>query len=61
MVSLIGLPIGIILKLPAVWVLATLGIVIGGIKLRRETLPHVKVHAKQTPFDRSHVVVLLIT
>ena len=32
-VSLLGLPIGIILKLPAVWVLATLGIVIGGLKL----------------------------
>ena len=32
-VSLLGLPIGIILQLPAVWVLATLGIVIGGIKL----------------------------
>jgi hypothetical protein len=32
-VSLLGLPIGIILQLPAVWVLATIGIVVGGIKL----------------------------
>ena len=32
-VSLIGLPVGIILKLPAVWGLAILGIVIGGGKI----------------------------
>ena len=40
-VSIIGLPIGILLGLPAVWGLAILGIVIGGIQivLRRSNKP----------------------
>ena len=32
-VSIIGLPIGVFLKLPVVWGLAILGIIIGGIKI----------------------------
>ena len=32
-VSIIGLPIGIVLGLPVVWGLAILGIIIGGIKV----------------------------
>lgn len=32
-VSLVGLPVGIILKLPVVWGLAILGIAIGGTKI----------------------------
>lgn len=40
-VSIIGVPIGIFLRLPTVWTLAILGIVIGGIKivLRRSNKP----------------------
>jgi hypothetical protein len=32
-VSIIGLPVGILLRLPVVWGLAIVGIVIGGIKI----------------------------
>ena len=32
-VSIIGLPIGILLRLPVVWGLAVLGIVVGGVKI----------------------------
>ncbi len=34
-VSLIGIPVGILLKQPVVWGLAILGIVVGGIKMVR--------------------------
>jgi hypothetical protein len=32
--SLIGLPVGLIMKLPYVWGLADLGIIVGGLKLQ---------------------------
>jgi hypothetical protein len=35
-VSIIGLPIGIVMGQPVVWGLASMGIVIGGIKMLRE-------------------------